>query len=65
MRAPDGGNVWIQGVGTERVDLAEQINMAARASLAIRDDADEQAMRFRHTRLLRRFTFRQRHFATC
>ena len=28
MRAPDGGNVWIQGVGTERVDLAEQINMA-------------------------------------
>ena len=28
MRATDGGNVSIQGVGTERVDLAEQINMA-------------------------------------
>ena len=30
MRAPAGGNVWIQGVGTERVDLAEQINIGTR-----------------------------------
>jgi arylsulfatase A-like enzyme len=28
MRTSGGGNVWVQGVGTERVDIAQQINMS-------------------------------------